>query len=65
MSTVGQAFDSALEGLRVRYVTKLQEAVEDLRKLTAFCEMDALSPDIVEAARALAHKLTGSGRTLG
>jgi DNA-binding response OmpR family regulator len=27
--------------------------------------MDALSPDIVEAARALAHKLTGSGRTLG
>ena len=65
MSTVGQAFDSALEGLRLRYVARLQEAVAELSKLIAFCEMDALTPEIAEAARALAHKLIGSGRTLG
>ncbi len=65
MSTVGQAFDSALEGLRVRYVAKLQEAVAELSKLIVFCEMDALTPEIAEAARGLAHKLIGSGRTLG
>ena len=65
MSTVGQAFDNALEGLRVRYVAKLQEAVAELSKLIAFCEMDALTPEIGEAARGQAHKLIGSGRTLG
>ena len=65
MSTVGQAFDSALEGLRTRYLAKLAETVAELDKLIAFCDLDALTPDIAAAAAGLAHKLIGSGQTLG
>ncbi|MBN9544542.1 MAG: response regulator [Alphaproteobacteria bacterium] len=65
MSTVGQAFDSALEGLRTRYLAKLAETVAELDKLIAFCDLDALTPDIAAAAASLAHKLIGSGQTLG
>jgi DNA-binding response OmpR family regulator len=36
-----------------------------LGKLIAFCEMDALTPDVAEAAHVLVHKLIGSGQTLG
>lgn len=65
MSTVGQAFDSALEGLRARYLAKLTETVTELDKLIAFCDLDALTPDVAAAAAGLAHKLIGSGQTLG
>jgi len=65
VSTVGQAFDSALEGLRTRYLAKLAETVAELDKLIAFCDLDALTPDIAAAAASLAHKLIGSGQTLG
>ncbi|HEY2836808.1 MAG TPA: response regulator [Rhizomicrobium sp.] len=65
MSTVGQAFDGALSALRVRYLGKLEEAVAELSKLIAFCEMESLTPDVADAAKAMAHKLTGSGQTLG
>jgi DNA-binding response OmpR family regulator len=65
VSTVGQAFDTALGELRARYLAKLKDAVAELSKLIAFCEMDALTPKIAEAARLQAHKLTGSGHTLG
>ena len=65
MSTLGQAFDGALTGLRARYLGKLEEAVAELAKLIAFCEMDSLTPDVGEAAKALAHRLAGSGETLG
>jgi DNA-binding response OmpR family regulator len=36
-----------------------------LSKLIAFCEMDALTPDVANAAGSLVHKLVGSGQTLG
>jgi len=65
LSTVGQAFDSALEGLRTRYLAKLAEVATELDKLIAFCDLDALTPDIAEAAASLTHKLVGSGETLG
>jgi DNA-binding response OmpR family regulator len=65
VSTVGQAFDSALEGLRMRYLVKLEEASAELRKLVAFCEMEALTPEVAAAASLLVHKLVGSGQTLG
>lgn len=65
MSTVGQAFDSALEGLRTRYLAKLAEAAAELDKLIAFCDLDALTPEIAYAASTLTHKLIGSGKTLG
>lgn len=65
MGTVGQAFDSALSSLRARYIGKLQEAVAELSKLIAFCELDGLTPDVAGAAKAMAQKLTGSGQTLG
>jgi len=65
VSTVGQAFDSALSALRARYLGKLEEAVTEIRKLIAFCEMDSLTPDVADAAKAMAHKLTGTGQTLG
>jgi DNA-binding response OmpR family regulator len=65
VSTVGQAFDSAFEGLRTRYLAKLAETVAELDKLIAFCDLDALTPDIAAAAAALSHKLIGSGQTLG
>ncbi|MGZ5920776.1 MAG: response regulator [Rhizomicrobium sp.] len=65
MNTVGEAFDSALQGLRVRYAAKLEEAAAELAKLIAFCEMDALTPDVAGAAGKLVHKLVGSGQTLG
>ena len=65
MSTLGQAFDGALAGLRARYLAKLEEAMAELAKLIAFCEMDSLTPDVGEAARLLAHRLAGSGETLG
>ena len=65
MGTVGQAFDGALSALRARYLGKLEEAATDLSKLIAFCEMDSLTPDVADAARMMAHKLTGSGETLG
>lgn len=65
MSTVGQAFDSALEGLRARYLAKLDEVTAELNKLIAFCDMDAMTPEIAGAAIVLTHKLTGSGQTLG
>jgi DNA-binding response OmpR family regulator len=65
MSTVGQAFDNALEGLRARYLARLTETADELDKLIAFCDLDALTPDIGAAAAALAHKLIGSGQTLG
>ena len=65
MGSVGQAFDSALANLRARYLGKLEEAAGELAKLIAFCEMESLTPDVAEAAKAMAHKLTGSGETLG
>jgi len=65
VSTVGQAFDGALSTLRARFVGKLDEAAAELAKLIAFCEMDSLTPDVAEAATQMAHKLTGSGETLG
>ena len=65
MSTVGEAFDSALQGLRERYVARLADVAAELGKLIAFCEMDALTPDVAEAAHVLVHKLIGSGQTLG
>ncbi|MEP6831248.1 MAG: response regulator [Rhizomicrobium sp.] len=65
MSTVGHAFDSALEGLRLRYLVKLGEVTAELSKLIAFCDMDALTPEIAAIATALTHKLIGSGQTLG
>jgi len=65
VSTVGEAFDSALQGLRVRYAARLEQAAAELSKLVAFCEMDALTPEIAQAANALVHKLIGSGQTLG
>jgi DNA-binding response OmpR family regulator len=65
VSTVGQAFDGALSALRARYIGKLEEAAAELAKLIAFCEMDSLTPEVADAARQMAHKLTGSGETLG
>ena len=65
VSTVGQAFDGALSALRTRYLGKLEEAAAELSKLIAFCEMESLTPDVADAAKAMAHKLTGSGQTLG
>ena len=65
MSTVGQAFDSALAALRTRYLGKLEEAASEIRKLIAFCEMDNLTPDVADAAKMMAYKLTGTGQTLG
>ena len=65
MNTVGEAFDSALQGLRVRYAARLEEAAAELSKLVAFCEMDALTPDVASAAGNLVQKLIGSGQTLG
>lgn len=65
MSSVGKAFDSALEGLRSRYLAKLAETITELDQLIAFCDLDALTPEIGAAATALAHKLIGSGQTLG
>ena len=65
MSTIGQAFDGALEGLRARYLAKLGEAAAEFDKLIAFCDLDALTPDIAAAAAGLAHRLVGSGQTLG
>jgi len=65
LSTVGQAFDSALSALRARYLGKLEDAVAELSKLIAFCEMESLTPDVADAAKTMAHKLTGSGQTLG
>ena len=65
MSTVGHAFDSALSTLRVRYLGKLEEAAAELSKLIVFCEMESLTPEVADAAKAMAHKLTGSGETLG
>ena len=50
MSTIGQAFDGALEGLRTRYLAKLGEAATEFDKLIAFCDLDALTPDIAAAA---------------
>jgi len=65
VSTIGQAFDGALEGLRTRYLAKLGEAATEFDKLIAFCDLDALTPDIAAAAAGLAHRLIGSGQTLG
>lgn len=65
MSTISQAFDGALEGLRTRYLAKLGEAAAEFDKLIAFCDLDALTPDIAAAAAGLAHRLIGSGQTLG
>jgi DNA-binding response OmpR family regulator len=65
VSTVGQAFDDALEGLRARYLAKLNDVAAELNKLMAFCDMDALTPEIGAAAIVLTHKLIGSGQTLG
>jgi DNA-binding response OmpR family regulator len=65
VSTIGEAFDSALQGLRVRYAARLEEAAAELSKLIAFCELDALTPEIASAANILVHKLIGSGQTLG
>ena len=65
VNTVGEAFDSALQELRVRFTAKLEEAAAELAKLIAFCEMDALTPDVAGAAGKLVHKLVGSGQTLG
>jgi len=65
VSTIGQAFDGALEGLRARYLAKLGEAAAEFDKLIAFCDLDALTPDIAAAAAGLAHRLVGSGQTLG
>jgi DNA-binding response OmpR family regulator len=65
VSTVGEAFDSALQGLRERYAARLVDVAAELSKLIAFCDMDALTPDVTEAAHVLAHKLIGSGQTLG
>src|ERR1700742_3736916 len=65
VSSVGQAFDSALSALRARYLGKLEETVAELAKLVAFCEMESLTPDVADAAKGMAHKLIGSGETLG
>ena len=44
MSTVGEAFDSALQGLRVRYAARLEDAASELSKLIAFCEIEDITP---------------------
>jgi len=65
LSAMGDAFDTAMQGLRVRYVERLDGAIGELKQFTYFAELDSLTPEMVMAVRALAHKLHGSGKTLG
>lgn len=65
MSTVDQAFDSAFALLRQRYLSGLGAAVAELKKFAVLCEFDETSTQVTDSIGRLAHRLSGSGETLG
>ncbi|HEX4157250.1 MAG TPA: response regulator [Rhizomicrobium sp.] len=65
MSAVDQAFDSALASLRQRYVSGLGASIAELKKFAVLCDFDEINSEIVAAIAKVAHKLNGTGETLG
>src|SRR4029077_12695280 len=65
MSSVGQAFDNALRALREKYIARLAGAMAELNQFAALCEFEEATGETTSAIGRLAHKLTGSGQTLG
>lgn len=65
MSTVDQAFDSALASLRQRYISGLGAAVAELRKFAVLCEFQETNAEVTASIGRLAHRLSGNGETLG
>jgi DNA-binding response OmpR family regulator/HPt (histidine-containing phosphotransfer) domain-containing protein len=65
MTQVDKAFDEAFQAIRERYITRLAEAVADLRKFAVLCEFGEASIETGAAISRIAHKLAGSGTTLG
>jgi DNA-binding response OmpR family regulator len=65
MSTVDKAFDSALASLRERYLSGLSNQIAELRKFAVLCEFGEANSDVRAAIGQLAHRLGGTGETLG
>ena len=65
MSVVGQAFDSALSSLKERYVSNLGDQIGELKKFAVLCDFGEVNTEILAAILQLAHKMSGTGETLG
>jgi DNA-binding response OmpR family regulator/HPt (histidine-containing phosphotransfer) domain-containing protein len=65
MSSVGQVFDNALVSLREKYITRLAGATAELNQFAALCEFEEATGETAATIGRLAHKLSGSGQTLG
>lgn len=65
MTTVDQAFDTALASLRDRYVSGLAGTISELKKFAVLCEFEETSADMASAIGQMAHRLSGTGKTLG
>jgi len=65
MSAVDEAFDSALASLRERYISAMGGPVVELKKFAVLCEFDEPGAEVTAAIGQLAHRLGGTGETLG
>ncbi len=65
MSMVDQAFDTALATLRERYVSGLGGSIAELKKFAVLREFNKVGAEATAAIGQLAHKLSGTGETLG
>jgi DNA-binding response OmpR family regulator/HPt (histidine-containing phosphotransfer) domain-containing protein len=65
MSSVKQTFDSAFASIREKYISHLSGAVAELNQFAVLCEFDEATAEMMAAIGRLAHKLNGSGQTLG
>ena len=65
MSAVDEAFGSALASLRERYLSTLGGPITELKKFAVLCEFGEAGTDVTTAIGQLAHRLGGTGETLG
>jgi two-component system cell cycle response regulator len=65
MSVVDKAFDSALSSLKERYVSNLSTQIAELKKFSVLCDFGEVNTEILAAILQLAHKMSGTGETLG
>jgi len=65
MGAIDQAFDSAFASLRERYRSGLATSIAELKKFAVLCEFGEANADIAAIINQLAHRLSGTGETLG